>query len=194
MNGRATIALLLICLPLASCVRVAVKANVAQPEGVPVRVAAVTSQDVPLEISAVGNVEPIHSVEIRPRIAGQISHVAFQEGQNVTKGQLLFTIDPDAVQRQAAEQRAELERDAALELQARAVVARDAAWQKQSQAEADVAVALVKDGILSQQRTDQLVTASETARAALHSDQPPSRPRPAPLRQTTPASSKRSSN
>jgi multidrug efflux system membrane fusion protein len=149
---------------------VSVKANVAA-EGVPVRTAPVTLQDVPLEVSAVGNVEAINSVEVKPRIAGEVKQVAFHEGQSVTKGQLLFAIDPDAIQRQAAEQRAELERDTALEQQARAVVARDAASQKQSQAEADVAVALVKDGILSQQRTDQLVTASETARAALHSDQ-----------------------
>jgi multidrug efflux system membrane fusion protein len=149
---------------------VSVKANVAA-EGVPVRTAPVTLQDVPLEVSAVGNVEAINSVEVKPRIAGEVKQVAFHEGQSVTKGQLLFAIDPDAIQRQAAEQRAELERDTALEQQARAVVARDAASQKQSQSEADVAVALVKDGILSQQRTDQLVTASETARAALHSDQ-----------------------
>jgi membrane fusion protein, multidrug efflux system len=171
VHGRHTITLLLICLPLASCARVSVKASVEQPEGVPVRTALVTEQDVPLEVSAVGNVEAINSVEVRPRIAGVVSQVAFHEGENVTKGQLLFAIDPDTVERQAAEQRAELERDTALEDQARAVIARDAASQKQSQAEADVAVALVKDGILSQQRTDQLVTASETARAALHSDQ-----------------------
>lgn len=170
MHSRQAIALLLICLPLTSCARVSVKANVAA-EGVPVRTAPVTLQDVPLEVSAVGNVEAINSVEVKPRIAGEVKQVAFHEGQSVTKGQLLFAIDPDAIQRQAAEQRAELERDTALEQQARAVVARDAASQKQSQAEADVAVALVKDGILSQQRTDQLVTASETARAALHSDQ-----------------------
>ena len=171
MHGRHTIALLLVSLPLASCARVSVKASDAQPDAVPVRTALVTQQDVPLEISAVGNVEAINSVEVRPRIAGVVSQVAFREGQSVTKGQLLFAIDPDTVERRATEQRAELERDTALEMQARAVVARDAASQKQSQAEADVAVALVKLGILSQQRTDQLVTTSETARAALHSDQ-----------------------
>jgi multidrug efflux system membrane fusion protein len=150
---------------------VSVKANDAAPEGVPVRAALVTLQDVPLEVSAVGNVEAINSVELKPRIAGEVKQVAFHEGQNVTKGQLLFAIDPDTIERQAAEQRAELERDTALEEQARAVVARDAASLKQSQAEADVAVALVKLGVLSQQRTDQLVTVSETARAALRSDQ-----------------------
>jgi multidrug efflux system membrane fusion protein len=50
-------------------------------------------------------------------------------------------------------------------------VARDSASLKQSQSEADVALELGKSGILSKQRTDQLVTTSNTARAALLSDE-----------------------
>jgi multidrug efflux system membrane fusion protein len=148
-----------------------VKANVSSTERVPVHASLALSQDVPLEVSAVGNVEAIESVQVKSRIAGEITRVAFAEGQSVSKGQLLFTIDPDALERQATEQRAELERDTAMEQQARAVVARDAAAQKQSQSEAKVAQELAKDGILSQQRADQLATTSETARAALRSDQ-----------------------
>src|SRR5579859_8095376 len=159
------------CVALTSCSRWVVKANVAATERVPVRVSVAVSQDVPLEVSAVGNVEAMDSVQVKSRIAGQITRVAFTEGENVSKGQLLFTIDPDALQRQAAEQHAELEWDAAMEQQARAVVARDTAAQKQNESEANVALELAKDGIVSRQRTDQLVTASETARAALRSDQ-----------------------
>jgi multidrug efflux system membrane fusion protein len=162
---------MLACLTLTSCSRWVVKANVATAEGVPVRATQAVSQDVPLEISAVGNVEAVESVEVKSRIAGQIKRVAFDEGQNVAKDQLLFTIDLDALQRQMAEQQAELERDTAMEQQARAVVARDTATLKQSQSEADVALELAKDGILAKQRADQLVTTSETGRAALQSDQ-----------------------
>jgi membrane fusion protein, multidrug efflux system len=54
---------------------------------------------------------------------------------------------------------------------ARAVVARDTASQKQSQSEADVARQLGTLGVLSAQRVDQLVTTSDTARAALRSDE-----------------------
>jgi membrane fusion protein, multidrug efflux system len=159
------------CLALTSCFRPPTKANAASVETVPVRTTEAISQDVPLEIAAVGNVEAIASVDVRSRVAGQIKSVAFQEGQSVNKGQVLFTIDPEVLRRQAAEQQAELERDAAMEQQARALVVRDAAAQKQSQSEADVALELSKAGILSRQRTDQLITASETARAALRSDQ-----------------------
>jgi multidrug efflux system membrane fusion protein len=171
MRGCGAIALLLFCSLTLSCARQRVQANATTPAGVPVSAAVASVQNVPLEISAVGNVEAIQSVAVKPRIGGQIQSVAFREGQNVTRGQLLFTIDPATLQRQAAEQQADLERDTAMAQQARAVVARDAATQRQSQSEAEVAAALLKDGILSKQRADQLNTASETAGAALHSDQ-----------------------
>jgi multidrug efflux system membrane fusion protein len=172
VNRRCTFTLLaaLACIALTSCSRWVVKANVAA-ERVPVRASVAVSQDVPLEVSAVGNVEAKDSVQVKSRIAGQITRVAFGEGESVSRGQLLFTIDPDALERQMTEQRAELERDAAMEQQTRALVARDAASQKQSESEANVALELAKDGILAKQRADQLVTASETAHAALKSDQ-----------------------
>jgi multidrug efflux system membrane fusion protein len=108
---------------------------------------------------------------VKSRIAGQINRVAFDEGQSVSKGQLLFTIDRDVLERQAVEQQAELQRDAAMEQQARAVVARDAASQKQSQSEADVAKKLETLGVISGQRANQLMTTRDTAHAALESDQ-----------------------
>jgi membrane fusion protein, multidrug efflux system len=159
------------CLPLTSCTRVSANVNVAAADAVPVRAVRAVSQDVPLEISAVGNVEAINSVEVKSRIAGEIKRVNFEEGQSVAKGQLLFTIDRETLERQAAEQQAELERDMAMEQQARAVVARDTASQKQSQSEADVAVKLGNLGVISGQRVNELVTTSDSASAGLHSDQ-----------------------
>jgi multidrug efflux system membrane fusion protein len=159
------------CLMLASCSGVAAKSDADTGEEVPVRAVAAVTEDVPLEIAAVGNVEAANSVEVKSRIAGQVERVAFREGENVAKGQLLFTINQDVLQRQAAEQRAELMRDAAIEEQARAIVARDAASQKQSQSEAEVAVQLGKLGVISGQRVDQLTTARDTSSAGLRSDQ-----------------------
>jgi membrane fusion protein, multidrug efflux system len=141
------------------------------PEGVPVRVAHVLSQDVPLEIAAVGNVEAVERVDVKPRIAGQIRSVAFTEGQNVTKGQLLFIIDRDTISRQQTQQQAELDRDMAMQQQAVAIAARDAASQKQSQSEADVAVKLGDLGVLSGQSVEQAITASDTTRSSLQADQ-----------------------
>jgi multidrug efflux system membrane fusion protein len=128
-------------------------------------------EDVPLEIAAVGNVEAMDRVEVKSRVAGQINRVAFVEGQNVTRGQLLFSIDRETLERQVLEQQANLERDAAMEQQARAVVARDTAAQKQSESEADVARQLGTLGVISGQRVNQLVTTSDTSQAALRADQ-----------------------
>jgi len=156
---------------LTSCSRLAATTSTVSTDAVPIRAAIAATQDVPLEIFAVGNVEAIESVDVKSRIPGQIRSVSFEEGQNVTKGQLLFALDLEPLQRQAAEQQAVLDRDIAMELQARAVVARDAASQKQSESEADVARKLGTLGVISGQRVNQLVTTNDTATAALRSDQ-----------------------
>jgi multidrug efflux system membrane fusion protein len=156
---------------MTSCTRVAAKAGPAPTATIPVRGVRAVSADVPLEIAAVGNVEAIDSVDVKSRIAGEINRVAFTEGENVTRGQPLFSIDRAALQRQTLEQQANLERDAAMEQQARAVVARDAAAEKQSDSEADVARQLGRLGVISGQRVNQLVTTSDTAQASLRADQ-----------------------
>lgn len=161
---------LLLCVPMISCNHIATEADAATKEVVPVRAARAISADVPLEIPAVGHVEAINSVAIKSRVAGVVTVVAFHDGQAVVKGQVLFTIDSSALQRQAAEQRFDLERDQAMEQQARAVVTRDIASQKQSQSEADVAVKLGQLGVISGQRVNELVTTNDTSEATLRSD------------------------
>ena len=161
----------LICLPITSCTRVAAKANAAAIEAVPVRVVRVVSEDIPLEMAAVGNVEAMESVDVKSRVAGQINRVAFAEGQSVSKGQLLFSIDRQTIERQALEEQANLERDIAMEQQARAVASRDAAAEKQSLSEADVARQLGALGVISGQRVSQLVTTSDSAQSSLQADQ-----------------------
>jgi multidrug efflux system membrane fusion protein len=156
---------------LTSCAHVTAKTDRDAEENVPVRAVRAITQDVPLEIAAVGNVEAVASVEVKSRVAGQVERVAFQEGRSVAKGQLLFTIDQVALLRQTAEQRAGLTRDAALEEEARAVVARDAASQRQSQSEAEIAAQLGQLGVIAGQRVNQLMTVRDTANAELRSDQ-----------------------
>jgi RND family efflux transporter MFP subunit len=41
-----------------------------------------------------GRIEPVESVEVRPRVSGYIQEVRFQSGQLVKKGEVLFVIDP----------------------------------------------------------------------------------------------------
>lgn len=42
----------------------------------------------------VGRFVSIDAVELRPRVAGYVSRLAFRDGQDVARGQLLFVIDP----------------------------------------------------------------------------------------------------
>jgi multidrug efflux system membrane fusion protein len=137
----------------------------------PVRAVAAVETDVPLDASAVGNVEAISSVDVKSRVAGQILRVTFQEGQSVEKGQLLFEIDPEPLERQIAETQADIAKDAALEQQARANVAKDQAMLKQASAAADRGLQLQKEGIFSKEQTEQVVATNDSAQASLEADQ-----------------------
>lgn len=135
-----------------------------------VRAAAVTEADVPDDISAVGNVESMASVDVKSRVAGQVLRVAFQEGDNVSKGQLLFEIDPEPIHRQLAELQANVAKDLALEDQAKANVTKDEAQIKQTRAAADRGLELSKEGIFSREQTEQVVATNDTAVASLNAD------------------------
>jgi len=80
---------------------------------VPVLVAKATSHDVPVEIKAVGNVQPYSFVSIRSQLTGKIVKVHFQEGQEVKAGDLLFTIDPRPFEAALNQFQANLQRDQA---------------------------------------------------------------------------------
>lgn len=56
----------------------------------------------------VGRFEPSRSVEVRPRVSGQVTAVHFTDGALVQKGQLLFTIDPRPFAAALAEARAQV--------------------------------------------------------------------------------------
>jgi multidrug efflux system membrane fusion protein len=86
----------------------------APPEAAPVTVASVARQDIPVEVRAIGHVEPFTTVDVKARVGGQVTRVGFREGQNVRKGDLLFQIDPRPYQAALAQARAQLERDRAL--------------------------------------------------------------------------------
>ncbi|HEY0332782.1 MAG TPA: efflux RND transporter periplasmic adaptor subunit [Stenotrophomonas sp.] len=57
-----------------------------------------------------GRVEPVESVELRPRVSGYIDKVNYAEGQEVKKGDVLFTIDDRSYQAELARAEADLAR------------------------------------------------------------------------------------
>jgi multidrug efflux system membrane fusion protein len=69
--------------------------------------------DFPVYLSGLGSVTPWNSVSIRSRVDGQLTEVAFKEGQQVQKGQLLAVIDPRPFEVQLSQAQATLFKDQA---------------------------------------------------------------------------------
>jgi membrane fusion protein, multidrug efflux system len=81
---------------------------------VPVRIAVAVQKPVPVQLQAIGTVEAFAAVSVKSRVDGQLVGVHFREGQDVKKGDLLFTIDPRPYEVALREAQARLERDIAL--------------------------------------------------------------------------------
>jgi multidrug efflux system membrane fusion protein len=86
---------------------------------VQVRIAQAVEKSVPLEVRAVGRLVSAQSVVVRPQVTGQLVAARFTEGQVVREGQVLLELDRRPFEAALAEARANLARD-----QARAVSAR----------------------------------------------------------------------
>ena len=75
-----------------------------------VSVAQVVSRDVRQWDEFTGRVSAVETVELRPRVSGYVERVAYEEGQEVRKGDLLFLIDQRSYRAAFDRARAELER------------------------------------------------------------------------------------
>ncbi|MGE5125221.1 MAG: efflux RND transporter periplasmic adaptor subunit [Betaproteobacteria bacterium] len=84
------------------------------PPAVPVRAALTTREDVPFEWRGVGTVEAINTVSVKAQVGGELVRVHFREGDEVRKGDPLFTLDERPFQAALREAQAQLERDRAL--------------------------------------------------------------------------------
>src|SRR5437899_12766214 len=69
-------------------------AAAAPTPAVPVTVGVAETRDVPVIVRGIGTVQSYKAVAIKTRVDGQIVKVAFEEGQSVKTGDLLFQIDP----------------------------------------------------------------------------------------------------
>ncbi|MFQ5667771.1 MAG: efflux RND transporter periplasmic adaptor subunit, partial [Candidatus Binatia bacterium] len=123
---------------------------------VPVSVASVVQREVPVQLRAIGTVEPFSTVSIKSRVEGQLLAVHFHEGQPVHKGDLLFTVDPRPFK--------------ATLRQAEANLARDVAEAKNAAADAKRRTRLFARGFVSKDEYDQARTAAAARRAVVNAD------------------------
>src|SRR5919109_378183 len=121
------------------------------PPTVPVTVASVVKETVPVQLSAIGNVEAYSTVALKARVDGQIVEVNFKEGAPVRKGEVLFRIDPRPY-------------DAALR-QAQANALRDAAARDQARSQERRYPELLEKNFISKEGFAQIRTNAATAEA-----------------------------
>jgi multidrug efflux system membrane fusion protein len=108
---------------------------------VPVLVARVKKADVPYTVEANGVVTPLQTAAVTAQVEGIIQRVAFREGQDVVKGQVLFEID-------SRPYRASYQ-------QALANLARDRANAENMQREAQRYAALAQQDYVTREQADQ---------------------------------------
>jgi multidrug efflux system membrane fusion protein len=84
------------------------------PRAVPVKVASVRIEDVPISITGIGTVQAFNTVSIRSKVDGEIIEILYQEGQDVKQGDVLIKIDPKPLQAQLDQQIATRDKDRAL--------------------------------------------------------------------------------
>src|SRR6266480_2779165 len=127
------------------------------PPAVPVTVASVSQETVPVRLQAIGNVEAYSTVALKARVDGQIVKVNFREGAPVKKGDVLFRIDPRPY-------------EAALR-QAEANALRDVAARNQARSQDQRYQDLLEKNFVSKEAYAQIRTNAETAEAVAKASQ-----------------------
>jgi len=127
------------------------------PPAVPVSVAPVAQETVPIRLQAIGNVEAFQTVSVKARVDGQIVTVNFREGDPVRKAEVLFRIDPRPY-------------EAALR-QAEANALRDKAARDQARSQEKRYQELLDKNFVSKEAYAQIRTNAETAEASARASQ-----------------------
>jgi len=125
-------------------------------EAVPVLVVNAVQKSVPVQLGAVGNVEAYNTVSVKSQVTGVLQKAHFKEGQDVKKGQLLFTIDPRPLEAALKQVEANLARDSA---QLRN-------WREQLKRYAE----LVDKQYVSREQYDQIKTNADAAESVVDAD------------------------
>ena len=123
---------------------------------VPVTVADVQQKTVAVQVRVIGNVEAYRTVGVKPQITGQIVGVHFSEGQDVKKGELLFTLDPRPFE-------ADL-------LRAQANLAQDEAKAKNAEIEHERYRKLMEAGVVAKEQAEQMETNDSAMLATVKAD------------------------
>jgi multidrug efflux system membrane fusion protein len=140
-------------------------------EAVPVEVASVTQQDVPIQIKSIGNTEAQSTIAIRSQVEGALLTVGFVPGQEVQKGAVLFTIDPRPLQAQLSQAEANLLKSMAAVRQGNDIVARDEATLANDRVITNRDLKLVEAGVIPREQYDNDMAKLRSSEATVRADQ-----------------------
>lgn len=160
MTNRLSAAGLFLCtlcgaLLMAGCTRTA---ETAPPMmAAPVKVAKATKRNVPVSLTAIGTGEAYSTVSIRSQVNGELQAVHFTQGDFVTKGELLFSIDPRPFQAAVA--------------QAEGSLAKDKAQLDLDNTQADRYQKLFDAGVSPKEQSDQAKASAAAQAAAVQADE-----------------------
>jgi multidrug efflux system membrane fusion protein len=155
---------------LAGCAQEPPKA-MGGPPVTPVTVAKAAQESVPSELRVIGTVEASSIVQIKSQIAGQLERVAFAEGQNINKGDLLFVVDRRPYEEALRQAKAAVSRDRAQIAQAEAGLARDSAQARFAESDAARYAELSKEGLASKSQYDQSRASYDVSRESARATQ-----------------------
>jgi len=123
---------------------------------VPIAIGKVVQKPMPVDVRAIGTVEPARTVTVRAQLTGELTSVNFKEGDDVQAGQVLFTLDKRPL-------------EAALK-QAEANLARDLANSENTTAVAKRTNELAERGIATREQVGTANSASQAADATVGAD------------------------
>ncbi|HEU5154337.1 MAG TPA: efflux RND transporter periplasmic adaptor subunit [Gemmatimonadales bacterium] len=144
--------LVLSCIATAGCK----EKDSGAPSAVPVTVATVERRPVPFSLDAAGTVEPLQRVNVEGQVSGQLMRIGFHEGDQVTKGQVLFEIDSRPFK-------------AALDA-TEAMLARDVAQAQNAQRDVERYAALVQKEYVTTQQYDATKAQAAALNATVMAD------------------------
>jgi multidrug efflux system membrane fusion protein len=133
-------------------------------------VSTAIQKTVPVELRAIGNVQAYSTVTVKSKVGGELVRVHFTEGQDVKKGNLLFTIDPRPFEASLREAEARLERDLAQVKHAKANLERDLARAKNAEDDARRYESLSQKGVVARQHYEKLRADADALEATVRAD------------------------
>jgi len=156
---------------LAACDKAADPATAkSPPPGVAVTVADVVARDVPVQVNAIGNVQALSTVSVLSMLNGEVLKVHFNEGQEVTAGAPLFTIDPRQLQAALLQAQATLAQHQAAVLQAEAILAKDSSELENAKVDERRYKKLLEGDFVAREQYDQIATKVRSLSATIDAD------------------------